>query len=201
MRSTNASCAIRRDNLDEKKIEKAVRLLLEGIGEDPDRKGLKETPKRIVRMSRELYCGVGVDPASVITVLKDHEHDEIVLVKAVPFYSMCEHHLLPFSGTCHVAYVPAAKVTGLSKIVRLIEICSRRLQIQERLTTQIAETLMSCLKPKGVMVVMEAEHLCMTMRGVQKPGSRMVTSVVRGLFRRSAKTRSEAMALIFGQNP
>lgn len=187
--------------MDEKKIEKAVRLLLEGIGENPDRKGLKETPKRIVRMCRELYSGIGVDPASVITVLKDHEHDEIVLVKNVPFYSMCEHHLLPFSGTCHVAYVPAARVTGLSKIVRLIDTCSRRLQIQERLTTQIAETLMSTLKPKGVMVVMEAEHLCMTMRGVEKPGSRMVTSVVRGLFRRSAKTRSEAMALIFGRNP
>lgn len=187
--------------MDEKKIEKAIRLLLEGIGENPDRKGLKETPKRIARMCRELYCGIGVNPASVITVMKDHEHDEIVLVKDVPFYSICEHHLLPFSGVCHVAYVPDARVTGLSKIVRLIETCSRRPQVQERLTTQVAETLMTSLKPKGVMVVIEAEHLCITMRGVQKPGSRMVTSVVRGLFRRSAKTRGEAIALIFGKSP
>ncbi|MFH1423236.1 MAG: GTP cyclohydrolase I FolE [Planctomycetota bacterium] len=183
--------------MNEKKIKQAVRLLLEGIGENPDREGLKETPNRFARMCRELFAGISIDPTKVIKLLKDPEHDEIVLVKDVPFYSMCEHHMLPFSGVCHVAYIPDTRVTGLSKIVRLIEAFSRRLQIQERLTTQIAETLMSCLNPKGVIVVMEAEHLCMTMRGVQKQGSKMVTSVVRGIFRTSAKTRNEAMALIY----
>ncbi|RKY14411.1 MAG: GTP cyclohydrolase I FolE [Planctomycetota bacterium] len=185
--------------MDEEKIRQAVRLFLEGIGEDPDRNGLRETPNRIVRMCRELFYGLHTDPASVLTVIEE-EHDEIILVKDVPFYSVCEHHLLPFKGICHVAYVPDRKVTGLSKIVRVVGICAARPQVQERLTTQIAEALQNRLQPKGVLVIVEAEHLCMTMRGVRKPGSKMVTSVVRGLFRRNEKTRSEALALIYGDS-
>lgn len=182
--------------MDYDKIAQAVRLFLEGIGEDPDRPGLRETPDRVWRMCEELYGGIGVEPAELIKVVAKQEHDEIILVKDVPFYSTCEHHLLPFVGVCHVAYIPDKKITGLSKLVRVVEVCARRLQIQERLTTQIAEAITENLKPKGVMVVMEAEHLCITMRGVKKPGSRMTTSVVRGIFRTNAKTRAEAMALI-----
>jgi GTP cyclohydrolase I len=182
--------------LDHKKIKKAVRLLLEGIGEDPDRPGLQETPDRVARMCEELYGGIDASPEKIVKVIGSHEHDEIILVRDVPFYSTCEHHLLPFVGICHVAYVPDRQITGLSKLVRLVEVYARRPQVQERLTTQIAEAIMKLLKPKGAMVVMQAEHLCMTMRGVKKPGSRMTTSVVRGLFRTNAKTRAEAMALI-----
>ena len=182
--------------MDHGKIKQAVRLLLEGIGDDPDRAGLRETPDRICRMCEELFSGISANPADVIKVISEQEHDEIILVRDVPFYSMCEHHLLPFLGVCHVAYIPEKKITGLSKLVRVIEICARRLQVQERLTTEIAEAIMERLKPKGVMVVMEAEHLCMTMRGVKKPGSRMTTSVIRGIFRKNAKTRAEAIALI-----
>ena len=184
--------------MDDEKIKRAVRLFLEGIGEDPDREGLKETPDRIARTCAELYHGVRRDPGEVLTVLKEEQHDEIILVKGIPFYSVCEHHLLPFKGLCHVAYVPDRRITGLSKIVRLVDVCAARPQLQERLTTLVAETLMNRLKPKGVLVIIEAEHLCMTMRGVRKPGSKMVTSVVRGLFRRNEKTRSEALSLIYG---
>jgi GTP cyclohydrolase I len=182
--------------LDHRKIKKAIRLFLEGVGEDPDRPGLKETPDRVARMCEELYGGIESGPEQIIKVIGTHEHDEIILVRDVPFYSTCEHHLLPFIGICHVAYVPDKKITGLSKLVRLVEVFARRLQVQERLTTEIAEAIMKLLKPKGAMVVMQAEHLCMTMRGVKKPGSKMTTSVVRGLFRTNAKTRAEAMALI-----
>lgn len=182
--------------MDKKKITKAVRMLLEGIGDNPDRPGLLETPDRVYRMYEELFTGIGADPAQVIKIISKHKHDEIILVRDVPFYSMCEHHMLPFAGICHVAYIPEKSITGLSKLVRVVEICSRRLQIQERLTTEIAEAIMEKLNPKGVMVVMEAEHMCMTMRGVKKPGSRMITSVIRGIFRTNAKTRAEAMALI-----
>jgi len=182
--------------LNHDKIKKAVKMLLEGIGDNPDRAGLKETPDRFCRMCEELYSGIEKDPREVIKVLSQQEHDEIILIKDVPFYSTCEHHLLPFRGICHVAYVPNKMITGISKLIRVVEICARRLQVQERLTTQIAEAIMERLSPKGVMVVMEAEHLCMTMRGVKKPGSHMTTSVVRGIFRTNAKTRSEAMALI-----
>jgi len=185
--------------LDRDKITQAVRLFFEGIGEDPDRPGIRETPQRICRMCEEIFSGVGAEPSNVIKVIGEQEHDEIILVKDVPFYSICEHHLLPFRGACHVAYIPDRKITGLSKIVRVIELCSRRPQVQERLTTQIAEAIVRALLPKGVMVVMEAEHLCMTMRGVKKPGSLMVTSVVRGIFRSNAKTRAEAMSLIEGK--
>jgi len=181
--------------MDKEKIKKAVRLFLEGIGEDPDRDGLRGTPDRIARMCEELFYGVGVDAESVITAL-DEEHDEIILVKDVSFYSICEHHLLPFKGVCHIAYLPDKKITGLSKVVRLVELCASKPQVQERLTTEIADALMSRLGPKGVMVVIEAEHLCMTMRGVRKPGSKMVTSVVRGIFRTNEKTRIEALDLI-----
>jgi len=182
--------------LDRRKIKKAVRLLLEGIGEDPDRAGLQETPDRVARLCEGLYAGIAAHPEKIVKVIGTHEHDEIILVRDVPFYSTCEHHLLPFVGICHVAYVPDRRITGLSKLVRLVEVYARRLQVQERLTTQIAEAIMKLLKPKGAMVVMQAEHLCMTMRGVKKPGSSMTTSVVRGLFRKNAKTRAEAMALI-----
>jgi GTP cyclohydrolase I len=182
--------------LDHDKIKKAIRLFLEGIGENPDRPGLQETPDRVARMSEELYGGTKSSPEEIIKVIGMHKHDEIILVRDVPFYSTCEHHLLPFVGVCHVAYVPDKKITGLSKLVRLVEVYARRLQVQERLTTEIAETIMKLLKPKGAMVVMQAEHLCLTMRGVKKPGSKMTTSVVRGLFRRNAKTRAEAIALI-----
>ena len=181
--------------MDKEKIKEAVRLFLEGIGEDPDRDGLRGTPDRIARMCEELFYGVGVDAESVITAL-DEEHDEIILVKDVSFYSICEHHLLPFKGVCHIAYLPDKKITGLSKVVRLVELCASKPQVQERLTTEIADALMSRLGPKGVMVVIEAEHLCMTMRGVRKPGSKMVTSVVRGIFRTNEKTRIEALDLI-----
>lgn len=183
--------------MDQQKIEKAIKLLLEGIGENPNREGLKETPKRVARMCEEIYLGINQDPKSVVKVLKSQDHDEIVLVKDIPFFSICEHHLLPFIGRAHVAYIPqSSRVTGISKLARVVEIISRRPQVQERLSTQIAEALMESLKPKGVMVVVEAEHLCMTMRGVKKPGSKIVTSVVRGLFRKNNATRAEAMALI-----
>ena len=182
--------------MDHDKIKKAIKLFLEGIGEDPNRAGLLETPDRVARMCEELYGGINIAPEQIIKVIGKHKHDEIILVRDVPFYSTCEHHLLPFIGICHVAYVPDKKITGLSKLVRLVDVFARRLQVQERLTTEIAEAIMKLLKPKGVMVVMQAEHLCMTMRGVKKPGSKMTTSVVRGLFRKSAKTRAEAMALI-----
>lgn len=183
--------------MDQQKIEKAIKLLLEGIGEDPNRAGLKETPQRVARMCEEIYLGINKDPKSVVKVLKSQDHDEIVLVKDIPFFSICEHHLLPFIGKAHVAYIPhSSRVTGISKLARVVEIISRRPQVQERLSTQIAEALMESLKPKGVMVVVEAEHLCMTMRGVKKPGSKIVTSVVRGLFRKNNATRAEAMALI-----
>ncbi len=188
--------------IDEKKIEKAVLLFLEAIGEDPKRSGICETPRRVARMVSELLAGYepGKDP--IVTLIESHDHDEIILVRDIPFYSLCEHHLLPFLGRAHVAYLPArGRITGLSKLARVVERHARRLQTQERLTTQIADTLMTTLRPRGVMIILEAEHLCMTMRGVHKPGSITVTSVVRGLFRRNAATRSEAMALIKGIGP
>ncbi|MFH1075133.1 MAG: GTP cyclohydrolase I FolE [Candidatus Firestonebacteria bacterium] len=181
------------------KIEKAIRDILLAIGEDPNREGLKETPQRVARMYEEIFKGVGMDPTKELKVLFTEEHDEMVLLKEIPFYSMCEHHLLPFIGKAHVAYIPVNnKVLGLSKVARLVDTVSKRPQLQERLTSQIADTLMKTIKPKGVLVVVEAEHLCMTMRGIKKPGSKMVTSAVRGLFRKSQATRSEALALIRG---
>jgi GTP cyclohydrolase I len=183
---------------DEEKIRRGVRLVLDGIGEDPDREGVMETPRRVAEMYREVFGGMDADPLAVLSVVKGAEHDEMIMVRDIPLYSMCEHHLVPFTGKAHVAYLPNedGRITGLSKIARLVDLLSRRPQVQERLTTEIADALERSLEPKGVFVVIEAEHLCMTMRGVKKPGSVTVTSAVRGRFRSDARTRSEAMALI-----
>lgn len=184
--------------MDTKKIEEGVRLILEGIGEDPDREGLLETPARVARMYEEVFAGLTEDPARHFETTFDEHHEEMVLVRDIPFYSMCEHHLVPFFGNAHVAYIPAAdgRVCGLSKLARLVEAFARRPQVQERLTTQIADTLIEQLDPQGVIVVMEAEHMCMSMRGVKKPGSKTITSAVRGAFEKSQATRAEALSLI-----
>jgi len=185
--------------MDTKKIEKAVKQILEAIGDNPKRKDLLETPRRVAQMYEEIFAGIKQDPQAELEVILDQKHHEIVLLKDIPLYSVCEHHLLPFIGKAHIAYIPKrGRVTGLSKLARVVDILSRRLQVQERLTTQIAEIIMSKLKPLGVMVVIEAEHLCMSMRGVRKPGARTVTSAVRGIFKENEKTRSEALALIGG---
>ena len=183
--------------MDKNKIIKAVRLILEGIGEDPRRKDLVATPERVAEMYEEIFSGIKEDPKKMLEVIFEEDHDEIVLLKGIPLYSICKHHLLPFIGKAHVAYIPNRnRVTGLSKLGRVVDILSKRLQIQETLTTQIAEIIMQKLKPKGVLVVIEAEHLCMSMRGLKKPGILTVTSAVRGIFRENEKTRAEALALI-----
>lgn len=183
--------------MDKKKIEKAVRDILEAIGENPKRKDLLDTPSRVAEMYEEIFSGVHKDPAKELEVILEQKHEEIVLLKNIPLYSICEHHLLPFLGRANIAYIPKhGRVTGLSKIARVVDILSRRPQIQERLTTQTAEIIMSKLNPLGVMVVIEAEHMCMSMRGVQKPGTLTVTSAVRGVFKENFKTRSEALALM-----
>lgn len=173
-------------------------MLLEAIGEDPGREGLKGTPERIVRMYKEIFSGYSASVKKQLKVFYEHEnYEEIILVKDIPLYSMCEHHMLPFVGKAHIAYIPFKnKIAGVSKLVRVVEIYAKRLQIQERLTTQIANIIMKELEARGVMVVIEAEHFCMTMRGVKKPGSRMITSAVRGTFLKDARTRNEAMSLI-----
>ncbi|HSO95982.1 MAG TPA: GTP cyclohydrolase I FolE [Acidimicrobiia bacterium] len=180
------------------RIQKAVREILEAVGEDPDRDGLQRTPERVARMYAEIFRGLGEDPAQHLAVTFEADHDEMVLVRDIPLYGICEHHLVPFAGRAHVAYIPGpdGRITGLSKIARLVEGYARRPQVQERLTTQIADALVHVLKPDGVLVMMEAEHLCMSMRGVKKPGALTVTSAVRGLFKTNAATRSEAMSLI-----
>jgi GTP cyclohydrolase I len=185
----------RPDGFDAKKIEEGVRLILEGIGEDPDRGGLRETPARVARMYEEIFAGVGKDASQLVTVVEGADHDEMIMVRDIPLYSSCEHHLLPWIGRAHVAYIPnkAQQITGLSKIARVVDLLSRKPQVQERLTTEIADAIDTALTPRGVFVVIEAEHLCMTMRGIKKPGSRTVTSTVRGLFRSDARTRQEAM--------
>jgi len=186
--------------MDKKKIIKSVKLFLEGIGEDPNRGGLKETPRRVAEMCEEIYSGIGVNAGKVIKVLQSEDHDEIVLLRNISFFSVCEHHLLPFIGKAHVAYIPnGSRVTGLSKLARVVDIEAKKLQVQERLTTAVAEAIMKALRPKGVMVVIEAEHLCMAMRGVKKAGGTAQTSVVRGIFRKNPATRAEAMALIMGR--
>ncbi len=186
-----------RIKMDKEKIKKAVRLFLEGIGEDPERASLKGTPTRVLRMCEDIFGGIGVNPEKVLTVLKGEKHDEIILLRDIPLYSICEHHLLPFLGKAHVAYIPkGGRVTGLSKIARAVDILSRRPQLQERLTTQIAEVINKVLQPRGVMVIIEAEHLCMSIRGIKKPGVKTVTSVVRGIFRENPATRAEALALL-----
>ncbi len=184
--------------MDKAKVEQGVRLLLEGVGEDLSREGLRDTPKRVAAMYEEIFRGIGQDPQDVLKVTFGENHEEMVLVKDIPFYSVCEHHIMPFVGKAHVAYIPGAdgRITGISKLARVVDVVSRRLQVQERLTTQVADTLMTCLNPRGVMVVIEAEHLCMSMRGINKPGSVTVTSAVRGIFKTKLNSRQEVLALI-----
>lgn len=175
-----------------------MRAILEGIGEDLGREGLRDTPERVANMYEEIFSGIGQDAAKVLSATFSENHDEMVLVKDIPFYSVCEHHLMPFVGKAHVAYIPSkdGQITGISKLARVVDTVSRRLQVQERLTTEIARALTDALDPRGVMVVVEAEHLCMSMRGVQKPGHVTVTSAVRGVFKASEASRNEALALI-----
>jgi GTP cyclohydrolase I len=180
------------------KIEKAVADIIEAIGEDPKREGLIGTPKRIDEMYAEVFGGIDEDPGEELRVGFEEGHQEMVILKDIPFYSMCEHHFLPFHGLAHVGYIPNGRVVGASKIGRVVEILARRPQLQERLTTQIANTIVSVLQPKGVAVVIQAEHLCMTMRGVKKPGSNIVTSAMRGLFQKNPLTRSEFLSLVQG---
>lgn len=181
-------------------IAQGVRLILEGIGEDPDRPGLRETPQRVAEMYAELTAGMREDASSHVVPLPGDKHDEMVIVKDISIASLCEHHLAPFVGKCHIAYIPKeGRILGISKLARLAETFSRRLQLQERLTTDIANTLYEALKPVGVMVVIEAEHTCMTLRGVRKAGAKTITSAVLGGFRNDPRTRSEAMALITGK--
>ncbi len=187
-------------SVDVARIERAVHELLEAIGEDPDRDGLAKTPTRVAHMYEELFAGLDEDPGNHLEVTFAADHDEMVMVRDIPFASLCEHHLVPFMGRAHVAYIPGAdgRITGLSKLARLVDGYAKRLQVQERMTTQIADTVEQALAPKGVLVVVEAEHLCMSMRGVKKPGTVTVTSAVRGLFRTDAATRAEAMQFVHG---
>ncbi len=183
---------------DKKRIVKAVQNILKAIGENPKRKGLVNTPKRVAELYSEIFSGIGKDPKKVLT-LAPIKHDELVLVKDIPLYSMCEHHLLPFYGRVHLAYIPGGgRVTGLSKLVRVVDILSKKPQMQERLTKEIADTIMDTLKPQGVLVIVEAEHLCMIIRGIKKLGSVTITSAVRGVFRKRTAARAEALALIRG---
>jgi len=191
--------AIKNQTMDLKKIETGVRLILKGVGENPSRPGLKATPQRVARMFCEILGGINENPEKHLRAIHHEKHDEMVLIKNIPLYSMCEHHMLPFAGVAHVAYIPkAGRIVGLSKIARVVDGLSRRLQVQERLTKQIADLIDEHLKPLGVMVVIEAEHMCMSMRGAKKPKSITVTSAVRGSFRSSPVTRAEAIALIRG---
>ncbi|MEI7715479.1 MAG: GTP cyclohydrolase I FolE [Mycobacterium sp.] len=183
---------------DQERAEAAIRELLYAVGEDPERQGLRDTPARVARSYREIFAGLYTDPDAVLNTMFDEEHDELVLVKSIPLYSTCEHHLVAFHGVAHVGYIPGrdGRVTGLSKIARLADLYAKRPQVQERLTSQIADALVKKLDPRGVIVVIEAEHLCMAMRGVRKPGSTTTTSAVRGLFKTSAASRAEALELI-----
>jgi GTP cyclohydrolase I len=193
---------VRRKLLDKEKIRQGIKMLLEGIGEDLEREGLRDTPERVANMYEEILSGMFIDPLSVIQPMFAEEHDEMIVVKDIPLYSVCEHHLMPFLGRAHLAYIPGedGQITGISKLARVVDVLSKRLQVQERLTTTIADTLVQALKPRGVLVVIEAEHLCMSMRGVKKPGSITITSAVRGTFHTNAASRAEAMALIRRKN-
>mgnify|MGYP001287197124 FL=1 len=197
IQDVNKTGAVTDQPVDIERIEAAVTEILEALGEDPQRDGLLRTPARVAKMYAEVFAGLREDPEHHLKVQFEAGHDEMVMVKDIPFYSMCEHHLLPFHGQAHVAYVPGehGKITGLSKLARLVEAYARRPQVQERLTSQVADDLMQTLDPRGALVVIEAEHLCMSMRGVQKPGSLTLTSAVRGLFLSDA-TRAEAMQLL-----
>ncbi len=184
--------------IDQPRIEAAVREILLAIGEDPDRDGIRDTPQRVARAYAEQFAGLAMRAADVLTTVFDADHDEMVLVRGIEMYSVCEHHLTPFFGFAHVGYIPNEKgqITGLSKLARLVDIYARRPQVQERMTSQIADSIMEVLEPRGAIVVVEAEHLCMAMRGVRKPGAKTVTSAVRGCFRTSDGTRAEAMSLL-----
>jgi GTP cyclohydrolase I len=185
-------------SVDLARIEKAVREILIALGEDPDRAGLVRTPARVARAYAELFAGLRVDPAQVLTTAFEANHEELVLVRDIEVFSLCEHHLLPFRGVAHIGYIPGehGRITGLSKLARLVEVFARRPQVQERLTSQVADLLMKKLDPRGVIAVLECEHMCMAMRGIQKAGSKTITSAVRGLFQYDAKSRAEAMSLI-----
>lgn len=184
--------------MDKERIEKAVREILYAIGEDPDREGLKDTPKRLSKMYEEIFSGINQEPETQLEIFfQSEKYEELVLVKDIPFYSMCEHHLVPFFGKAHVAYLPKhGKLTGLSKLARVVETVAKRPQLQERITATVADTIMKKLEPYGAIVVIEAEHMCMTMRGVKKPGSKTITSAVRGIFKVDPKVRAEVMSMI-----
>jgi GTP cyclohydrolase I len=182
--------------MDEKKIREAVKMILEAIGEDPEREGLVDTPDRIARMYKEIFSGLNQSPEKHLRKVFTVDSDDIVLEKDIIFYSMCEHHLMPFYGKAHIAYIPDGKVVGLSKLARTVEVFARRLQLQERMSAQIADAIMKYVEVKGVMVVVEAEHMCMTMRGIKKPGSKTVTAVARGLFKSEPRLRDEVYRMI-----
>ena len=187
--------------MDREKVEAAVRMILEAIGEDPGREGLVKTPSRVASMYEEIFAGMDAEPIKLLEAQFAEEHEEMIIVKDIPLYSVCEHHLMPFVGKAHVAYVPgkSGQITGISKLARVVDTLSKRLQVQERLTTQVADTIMQGLDASGVLVVIEAEHLCMSMRGVKKPGTVTVTSAVRGVFYTNVAGRAEAMSLIMGK--
>lgn len=183
--------------MDREKILKGVRLIIEGIGEDPERPGLRRTPERIAEMYEEIFSGLQSSPEEILKPMEGERHDEMVLLKDIPFYSVCEHHLLPFAGKAHIAYIPeGGRIVGISALARALEVFAKRPQVQERLTAQLADLIMEKLRPKGCMVIIDAEHLCMSMRGIKKPGSRTITSAVRGIFRSKQSTRDEMLELI-----
>lgn len=183
--------------MDTKKIQKGVRLIIEGLGEDPDRPGLRRTPERVADLYEEIFSGLSSSPEDILKPMEGEKHDEMILLKDIPFYSVCEHHLLPFAGKAHIAYIPeGGRIVGISALARALEISAKRPQVQERLTAQLADMIMSRLRPKGCMVIIDAEHLCLSMRGIKKPGSKVVTSAVRGIFRTKESTRQELLELI-----
>lgn len=196
---TGTAAPAERRAVDQERIAAAVREILKAIGEDPEREGLQRTPQRVAKMYAELFAGLEIDPYEILRVGFEERHHEMVILKDIPFYSLCEHHLLPFLGSVHVGYIPNGRVVGLSKLARVVDAFAWRPQLQERLTSQVADCIVETLKPDGVAVVVEAEHLCLTLRGVKKPGSRVVTSAMRGQFRRSALTRSEFLSLVRGK--
>lgn len=186
--------------VDQERIKRAVSEIIEAIGDDGSREGLRDTPRRIAEMYAELFAGMNRDPLEVLKVSFDEEkHQEMIVVKDIPFYSMCEHHFLPFHGVAHIGYIPKGRIVGISKLARVVEILARRPQLQERLVSQIADTIVEGIKPRGVAVVIEAGHLCMTMRGIKKPGSKVVTSATRGLFRTRPETRAEFFSIVQGK--
>ena len=186
--------------IDKERVKAAVREILIAIGENPDREGLLETPDRVARMYEEIFAGLHKDPRDEVKIFQEENHEEMVMVKDIPLYSVCEHHLLPFVGVAHVVYIPSkGKVMGLSKLARIVDTVAKKPQLQERLSTEVAEVIMETINPRGVAVVVEAEHLCMTMRGIKKPGSKTITSALRGNIKTDARTRAEVMALINGR--